>query len=247
MCSGTSPDDRLVEFIELPRRVHPFFVATQAHPEFKSRPDRPHPLFAAFVAGGARAGRGPRAAAADRGAGAGRARCARRRWPTSPRSGSSASSTVARRRVPRASTDSHVEGRDGEVHERYVVRHPGAVVVVPVERRRHTCCSCASTGPRSTATCSSSPPASATSTASRPRRTAHRELDEEIGPARRAGSNAGRVLQHARLLRRVHLPLRRVRPRATLERAHVQTAEEAAMTDRARSRSPTCDRLIADA
>ena len=48
-CSGTSPDDRLVEFVELPREVHPFFVATQAHPEFKSRPDRPHPLFAAFI------------------------------------------------------------------------------------------------------------------------------------------------------------------------------------------------------
>jgi CTP synthase len=50
VCSGTSPDDRLVEFIELPQSIHPFFVATQAHPEFKSRPDRPHPLFAAFVA-----------------------------------------------------------------------------------------------------------------------------------------------------------------------------------------------------
>jgi CTP synthase len=47
--SGTSPDDRLVEFIELPRTAHPYFVATQAHPEFKSRPDRPHPLFAGFV------------------------------------------------------------------------------------------------------------------------------------------------------------------------------------------------------
>jgi CTP synthase len=45
--SGTSPDDRLVEFIEL--ADHPFFVATQAHPEFKSRPNRPHPMFAAFV------------------------------------------------------------------------------------------------------------------------------------------------------------------------------------------------------
>jgi len=48
--SGTSPDNRLVEFIELQTALHPFFVATQAHPEFKSRPDRPHPLFAAFVA-----------------------------------------------------------------------------------------------------------------------------------------------------------------------------------------------------
>jgi CTP synthase len=46
--SGSSPDDRLVEFIELPD--HPFWVATQAHPEFKSRPDRAHPLFAALVA-----------------------------------------------------------------------------------------------------------------------------------------------------------------------------------------------------
>jgi CTP synthase len=45
--SGFSPDERLVEFLELPE--HPFFVATQAHPEFKSRPDRPHPLFSAFV------------------------------------------------------------------------------------------------------------------------------------------------------------------------------------------------------
>jgi len=46
-CSGASPDGRLVEFIELPG--HPFWVATQAHPEFKSRPDRPHPLFRALV------------------------------------------------------------------------------------------------------------------------------------------------------------------------------------------------------
>ncbi len=47
-CSGTSPDGRLVEFVEIP--AHPFFVGTQAHPEFKSRPDRPHPIFAAFLA-----------------------------------------------------------------------------------------------------------------------------------------------------------------------------------------------------
>ena len=48
--SGTSPDGRLVEFIELASDVHPFFLATQAHPEFKSRPDRAHPLFAGFAA-----------------------------------------------------------------------------------------------------------------------------------------------------------------------------------------------------
>ncbi len=46
--SGVSPDDRLVEIIELPD--HPFFIASQFHPEFKSRPDAPHPLFAGFVA-----------------------------------------------------------------------------------------------------------------------------------------------------------------------------------------------------
>jgi CTP synthase len=48
VASGTSPDDRLVEVIELPD--HPFFVASQYHPEFKSRPERPAPLFREFVA-----------------------------------------------------------------------------------------------------------------------------------------------------------------------------------------------------
>ncbi len=47
--SGTSPDGTLVEFVELPREVHPYYVATQAHPEFKSRPHRAHPLFAGLV------------------------------------------------------------------------------------------------------------------------------------------------------------------------------------------------------
>jgi CTP synthase len=47
VCSGHSPDGRLVEFIELER--HPFWVGTQAHPEFKSRPDRPAPLFREFM------------------------------------------------------------------------------------------------------------------------------------------------------------------------------------------------------
>jgi CTP synthase len=48
--SGTSPDGRLVEIAELPEAVHPFFVGTQAHPEFRSRPTRAHPLFRAFIA-----------------------------------------------------------------------------------------------------------------------------------------------------------------------------------------------------
>jgi CTP synthase len=48
--SGTSPDGRLVEFVELNTEGHPYFVGTQAHPEFKSRPTRAHPLFTSFVA-----------------------------------------------------------------------------------------------------------------------------------------------------------------------------------------------------
>jgi CTP synthase len=49
ICSGTSPDERLVEAIELDQENHPFFVASQYHPEFKSRPERPAPLFREFV------------------------------------------------------------------------------------------------------------------------------------------------------------------------------------------------------
>ena len=47
--SGISPDERLVEMVELPQDVHPWYVATQAHPEFKSRPTNPQPLFREFV------------------------------------------------------------------------------------------------------------------------------------------------------------------------------------------------------
>jgi CTP synthase len=47
--SGTSPDGTLVEFVEYPTSVHPYLVATQAHPEYKSRPTRPHPLFSGLI------------------------------------------------------------------------------------------------------------------------------------------------------------------------------------------------------
>lgn len=47
--SGTSPEGLLVEFVEYPKDTHPFFVATQAHPEYKSRPTRPHPLFQGLI------------------------------------------------------------------------------------------------------------------------------------------------------------------------------------------------------
>ncbi|HZD66175.1 MAG TPA: CTP synthase [Acidimicrobiales bacterium] len=64
VCSGTSVDDRLVEMVEL--ASHPFWVGTQSHPEFLSRPDRPHPLFRALV--GAALAKVPRTQLADVGA-----------------------------------------------------------------------------------------------------------------------------------------------------------------------------------
>ena len=47
--SGTSPDKRLVEAIELPSKIHPFFIGVQFHPEYKSRPLAPHPIFVEFI------------------------------------------------------------------------------------------------------------------------------------------------------------------------------------------------------
>jgi CTP synthase len=47
--SGLNPDLDLVEFVELPRDVHPYYIATQAHPELRSRPTEPHPLFRGLV------------------------------------------------------------------------------------------------------------------------------------------------------------------------------------------------------
>ena len=108
VCSGTSPDERLVEIIEIPD--HPFFVASQYHPEFKSRPERPAPLFRDFVARGA----GPRARAASRGGRPPRSRPRRgeagergREGPAgrapSPTSAASSARRGRRRRAPSAS------------------------------------------------------------------------------------------------------------------------------------------------
>ena len=47
--SGTSPDGELVEIVEIPQDSHPFFVASQFHPEFQSKPNKPHPLFYGFI------------------------------------------------------------------------------------------------------------------------------------------------------------------------------------------------------
>ena len=58
--SGTHPQLGLVEFVELPREVHPYYVSTQAHPEFKSRPDRAHPLFIGLIGAAVQAQRDAR-------------------------------------------------------------------------------------------------------------------------------------------------------------------------------------------
>jgi CTP synthase len=63
--SGLSPDERLVEMVELPE--HPWYVASQAHPEFKSRPHRPHPLFRDFVGAAIKGGEGVTGKAAKAG------------------------------------------------------------------------------------------------------------------------------------------------------------------------------------
>ena len=55
--SGMSPDDHLVEFVEFPRETHPYYVGTQAHPEFRSRPTRPHPLFDGLIKAALKRGR----------------------------------------------------------------------------------------------------------------------------------------------------------------------------------------------
>ena len=65
--SGTHPAWGLVEFVELPRDVHPYYVATQAHPEFKSRPTRAHPLFAGLIGAALDAQRASRLVEVERG------------------------------------------------------------------------------------------------------------------------------------------------------------------------------------
>ena len=131
--SGTSPDGRLVEFVELPRELHPFFVATQAHPELKSRPTRPHPLFAGVRRRGHPLQR--------RGATAGRAR----RTPST-----SAPCPDERRcsdeEFPVPSAPEHifsghafevrvdqVEMPDGTVADRDIIAHLGAVGVLALD------------------------------------------------------------------------------------------------------------------
>ncbi len=55
--SGVSPDEKLMEIAELPKKKHPFFLGTQFHPEFLARPLAPHPLFTAFLKAASRKNR----------------------------------------------------------------------------------------------------------------------------------------------------------------------------------------------
>ncbi len=123
-CSGLSPDRRLVEFIEL--ADHPFWVGTQAHPEFKSRPDRPHPLFRELVYA-ALARRESRAPTFVR----------RRRSQLVCRVSGLPPFRHLGDRLVHQGYIWHVavatfEGPDGELFERDIIRSPGAVGVVPL-------------------------------------------------------------------------------------------------------------------
>ena len=123
--SGTSPDGHLVEIAELPEEVHPFFVGTQAHPEFRSRPTRAHPLFRAFVAAAVRHSDEPRGC----------------RWAGVP--ASSGLRTTTRSRTAEAVFEGRIISvRKDQVtmpgdttSQRDVVVHPGAVGVVALDEQ----------------------------------------------------------------------------------------------------------------
>ena len=125
-CSGTSPDNRLVEFIELPG--HPFWVGTQAHPEFKSRPDRPHPLFRELI-GAALARRGVDADAPVFDTADVEASVALNQPP--PASVESGNASVHQGHVWSVAVADFVDP-DGGTFTRDIVRSPGAVGVVPL-------------------------------------------------------------------------------------------------------------------
>ena len=130
---------------------------------------------------------------------------------------------LVRRRVPRRSTSRRVVGADGDEFDRHVVRHPGAVVVVPVDADGDACSSCASTAPPSGRELLEVPAGKRDVDGEPPEATAARELEEELGQRAGAARAALRVLQLARLLRRVHAtcsspPTSRRATRAAVER-----------------------------
>ena len=160
VCSGASPDRRLVEFIEL--RDHPYWVGTQAHPEFKSRPDRPHPLFRDLVGAALKL-------RAERGAPAADAAGRRLTWPAS---GASASARSTRATSGASSSPTSRARRASVRPRRSCARRARSACcrscATPRATRRS--CSSSSGGRRTRSGSSRSRPGCATSTASRPRR-----------------------------------------------------------------------------
>ena len=221
VCSGTSPDDRLVEFIELAATTRSS-SATQAHPEFKSRPDRPHPLFAAFVRGGARPGRGPRAAAPapDRRSPS-RWRSATRAGPTAgdAASGSSSATTLCDAGFLSSSSGARVRRTRRRASSTVTsCAIPGAVVVVPVTTTA-TRCSCASAAPRRPrAARGPGRQARRRRRAARGDRRARARGGDRV-PARAGSVKLGEFYNSPGLLRRVHAPVPRARPRGARARA----------------------------
>ena len=243
-CSGTSPDGRLVEFIELDG--HPFWVGTQAHPEFKSRPDRPAPAVPGVRRRRAGPGRGPQPAPASQldaepaaAAPAADRRVTRDGFRQARRAARSTRATSSR--SPSATFD----GPDGDAVRARRRPPPGRGVGRAAARRRHGRAGAPVPGRPRRATCSRSPPASATSPASRPRLTAAPRAGGGGRPARRPARAAGRVLQLARLQRRALVRLPGHRPRPTCRRRPAGR-RGAAHDDRAGRRSPTCPAMIAD-
>ena len=217
-CSGTSPDDRLVEFVEL--AGHPFWVGTQAHPEFKSRPDRPHPLFREFVGAalGRAEGRTPRLLDLD----ALRADCRETFRKLGERAWSTGRSLISVARATFAAPD-------GGQFERDVVHHPGAVSVVPVVDEGTAVLLVRQYRAAIDRELLEIPAGKRDVDGEPVERTARRELEEEVGMRAGTAGEAGRVLQLARLLRRALVRVHGARPRARAT-SSAQGVEEQHMT-----------------
>ena len=148
--SGTNPDLGLVEFVELPRDVHPYYVATQAHPELRSRPTRPHPLFKGLVGAAIERQKELRFPIDETGL---RREIAPRRAsehddpessPTATSSGRSSpaptcTATTGSSRCARTPSAAPTDA-DGEPFDRTVLEHPGAVVVLAIDEQNRVLC-----------------------------------------------------------------------------------------------------------
>ena len=144
--SGTSPDNNLVEFVELPRDVHPYYVATQAHPELRSRPTRPHPLFAGLVGAAIERQKELRFPIDETGLRReiAEAEDVSQRCPSSPTHDELWPVAVQHRPVPRRLGRRAARRPDppprrtptGEPFRRLVLEHPGAAVVLALDDQR---------------------------------------------------------------------------------------------------------------